>query len=322
MSISEKIKKSKEKIKYSEKINVSYILYKLLDEFDEKKEDRNFLTTIPINIVSSNESFFKETISSLIDHEEKYLNNSKTLVKRNNVKIDLEDIYHITKSNFTLGDLLAYSFKYSSFESIFKTFESISNIKIFENTEEVKKDLISELEIETLIDGRDYIDKNRIFKNMKEVYEIRNVICHDFLSTTHKLILKPEKIKEYLTDAYIFQELITFSLNTKIYSIDGQETIDERIEYYNSMILDRTKVLNSLYNKLKEHNTTILQEENFQKTKKCFEDFLEFDSKNIPFNFNNTGMEFLPFEDLGLIYKLKLINQRIKNIEEEINYSS
>jgi hypothetical protein len=322
MSISDKIKKSKEKIKYSEKINVSYNLYKLLNEFDEKKDDKNFLITIPINIVSSNESFFKEIISSLIDHEEKYLNNSKTLIKKNNIRIDLEDIYHITKSNFSLGDLLAYSFKYSSFESIFNTFESVSNIKVFEKIEEVKKALIPELDIETSIDEKNFLDKNRLFKNLKEVYEVRNVICHDFLSTTHKLILEPEKIKEYLTDAYIFQELITFSLDVKVYSIDTPKTTQESIEYYNSIISERIKVLNSLYDKLRINFSTKKQEDNLQETKKCFENFLEFDSKNIPINFNNEGIEFTPFEDLGLIYKLKLINQRIKNIEDEINYSS
>ncbi|EKT3967527.1 hypothetical protein NTJ12_002623, partial [Flavobacterium psychrophilum] len=93
MSISEKIRKSKEEIKYSQKINVSSDIYNIIWDIENRKDDREFLLTIPIMIVASNESFFKETISSLIDFDEKYLNNSKALIKRNNVKIELEDIF-------------------------------------------------------------------------------------------------------------------------------------------------------------------------------------------------------------------------------------
>lgn len=129
MSIFEKIRKSKDEIKYSQKLNVSSDIYNCIAELEKRKNDREFLMTIPVNIVASNESFFKETFSSLIDFDEEYLNNTKSLIKRNNVKIDIEDIFHITKSTFSLGDLIAYSFKYSSIESLYKTFTDISNFR-------------------------------------------------------------------------------------------------------------------------------------------------------------------------------------------------
>ena len=116
MSISDKIKKSKEEIKYSQKLNVSCDIYNLIWDLESRKNDREFQMTIPINIVASNESFFKETISSLIDFDEKYLNNSKALIKRNNIKIDIEDKY-----------LQKLKFKtiWNYFRSILGIFESI-----------------------------------------------------------------------------------------------------------------------------------------------------------------------------------------------------
>ena len=65
MKLSDKIRTSKERIKYSQKINVTSLLYELKDELNVKNEI-SFLQTIPVSIVSANESYFKETFSSLI----------------------------------------------------------------------------------------------------------------------------------------------------------------------------------------------------------------------------------------------------------------
>lgn len=186
MSISEKIKESKDRIKNSQRLNVSSDIFNYISELEKRKNDKEFLATIPVNIVASNESFFKETFSSLIDFDEKYLNNSKSLIKRSNVKIDIEDIFHITKSTFTLGDLIAYSFKYSSIESLYKTFTEVSKLDLFRYSEELTEIIKEGFDLEDVINEERPIDKNRIFKNLIEVYEIRNVICHDYLSATHK----------------------------------------------------------------------------------------------------------------------------------------
>jgi hypothetical protein len=320
MSISDKIKKSKAEIKHSQKLNVSYELFKILEELEDRKTDREFLMTIPVIIVSSNESFFKETISELIDFDEKYLNNSKSLIKKNNIKIEIEDVFYLTKSSYTLGDLIAYSLKYSSIESFYKTFSEISNFNILDIKADLLEKFIEDYEEEEFINNDRTFDKNRIFKNIKEVYEIRNIICHDFLSATHKLNLDYETIKNYLIDNYIFQELTTFMLSEEIYSKSLPKNSEEAIEYYNSIIKDKTEILNNLYKIIRNELESEEQIKNFEINKKNFEVFLESDSNCVPNYYRN--IEDILFYDLCLEYKVKLLEQRIKNITDEINYSS
>lgn len=320
MSISDKIKKSKAEIKHSQKLNVSYELFKILMELEDRKTDREFLMTIPVIIVSSNESFFKETISELIDSDEKYLNNSKSLIKKNNIKIEIEDVFYLTKSSYTLGDLIAYSLKYSSIESLYKTFSEISNFNILDIKDDLLEKFIEEYEKEEFINKERPFDKNRIFKNIKEVYEIRNIICHDFLSATHKLNLDYQTIKNYLIDNYIFQELTTFMLSEEIYSKSLPKNSEEAIEYYKSIIKDKTEILDNLYKIIRDDLESEEQIKNFEINKKNFEAFLESDSNCVPNYYRN--IEDILFYDLCLEYKVKLLEQRIKNITDEINYSS
>lgn len=322
MSISDKIKKSKEEIKYSQKLNVSCDIYNLIWDLESRKNDREFQMTIPINIVASNESFFKETISSLIDFDEKYLNNSKALIKRNNIKIDIEDIFHITKEKFSLGDLIAYSFKYSSIESLYKTFTEVSGIDIFANIIELTKSIDEGFELEEVVNENRPIDKNRIFRNLVEAYEIRNIICHDFLSATHKLILEPEKLKEYLMDTYVLQEIITIEISEKIYSKKISNKYRDYTEYYNSIIEEKKQVLNNLYKVLEKSFNSEEQFINLNKNRLEFEEFLKNDSKYVASNFHDFDIELFPFETLTQTYQIKLIEQRIKNLTDEINYSS
>lgn len=322
MSISDKIKKSKEEIKYSQKLNVSCDIYNLIWDLESRKNDREFQMTIPIKIVASNESFFKETISSLIDFDEKYLNNSKALIKRNNIKIDIEDIFHITKEKFSLGDLIAYSFKYSSIESLYKTFTEVSGIDIFANITELTKSIDEGFELEEVVNENRPIDKNRIFRNLVEAYEIRNIICHDFLSATHKLILEPEKLKEYLMDTYVLQEIITIEISEKIYSKKIPNKYSNYTEYYNSVIDEKKQVLNNLYTILEKGFNSEEQFINLNKNKLEFEEFLKNDSKYVASNFHDFDIKLFPFETLIQTYQIKLIEQRIKNLTDEINYSS
>lgn len=193
---------------------------------------------------------------------------------------------------------------------------------MFNYSEELAQVISEGFELEDVINNERPIDRNRIFKNLVEVYEIRNVICHDFLSATHKLVLEPEKLKEYLMDAFVFQELITILLSEKIYSKKIPLEYPKQIEYYNSLIIDKKQELDNLYRILAKEFNTDEQFENLEKNKKAFEDFLEIDSKNITSGFRDFEIELLPFESLVLEYKLKLIEQRIKNITDEINYSS
>ncbi|EKT3967406.1 hypothetical protein NTJ12_002494, partial [Flavobacterium psychrophilum] len=230
--------------------------------------------------------------------------------------------FYITKEKFTLGDLIAYSLKYSSIESLYKTFMDISNLDIFENIEAVTQSIVEGYELEEVINEERPISKNRIFKNLVEAYEIRNVICHDFLSSTHKLVLEPEKLKEYLMDTYVLQEIISIIISEKIYSKKIPDNYEEQIVYFNSIIDEKMAVLNNLYQIMENEFNSEAQFLNLKKNKIAFEEFLENDAKYVTSNFHDFDLEILPFETLNLEYKIKIIEQRIKNITDEINYSS
>lgn len=317
MKTSEYILQSKTGIKHSESLNVTYELLKNYDELLHKETDTSFLQIIPVRIVASNESFFKETFSSILDYNSKFLINTKNLLKRNGTKIDLEDILHITKSKFTIGDLVSYSLTYSSLDTILKNFEEITGLKVFKELDNVA-DYLKELELDgnLINEDREY-DKGRMLKNMNEVYELRNIICHDFLSASHKLNLDPVRLRNYIMDTALLQESISYLCSEYIYT-DIPLDQNERIKHFNNLISAKVGELESEY--LEIQSTLQTKEQNIQleKNKKLFFEYLESDSKDFGFWFSDDG----PFEDLILEHKIKLLENRIEILQEERKNSS
>lgn len=320
MKLSDKIRASKEEIKHSQKMNVTYLLYEIFQEL-EVKNDVSFLHTIPVSIVSANESFFKETFANIIDFDEKYLIKIKSVLNKNNQKIEIEDILNVSKSNFTLGDLIAYSLRYSSIENILKTITSLTEIDFFKNSKELEKALIENYDLEIEFAKKISIDKERILKNLIEIYKIRNVICHDILSAKFKLDITQEKMKEYLIDSIIFQHIIEVKLQSiwKTKELYSTENIEQ---YYIKEIELRKSKLNELYEIIKKDLVSEEQKLNLEKSKLDFENFIIIDSLNMGNSFHSDKKEEIIFPELVLEYELRLINQRIKNIETDINLSS
>ena len=313
MSNSDKIKKSKDGIKLSQSLNVTYGLHEIYEELLKRTDDKYFQANIFVQIVSANESFFKESISCLINFNTKYLENSKAIIKKVGFKFELEDIFHISKSTITLGDLIAYSLKYSSIESLLKTFHEISEIDVLNELSEVENSLKNDYAYTEpfLISDERPLDKNRIIKNLKEVYEIRNIICHDFLSATHKLSFDISKLKNYILDTIVLHDAMVQLCSDKIYTVYIPLDYDERIKYYQGIVDEKEDELNKLYilienGKNEEYNLLL------KNSIKAFDNYLEADSKY----FGNVEDMFL---DLTLENKIKLIDQRIRHLKEEIN---
>lgn len=322
MPVSEKITKSKENINHIQSINLSSDLYNMLNEIEKRKKDNDYLLSIPILIVSSIESYFKSLFSNLIDFDNIYLENSKKLIKRNNIKLDIEDIFFVTKSKYSLGDLIAYSLKYSSIESLYKTFNEITGINIFSHKEYLTKIISDGFELDDVINEDRPIDNNRIFKNLKELYEIRNIICHDFLSTKHKLNLDFEFLKECIKDAFVLQEIISIYCSEKIYSKEIPIDNKERKKYYENILKEKIELLNEYNNQFIKAFKGEIQEKNVEKNIKAFENYLENDSKYLVTYFTDLDESLkVTFDPIIIKHKIKLIEQRIKNIENEIEYS-
>jgi hypothetical protein len=313
MTTYERIQKSREGLKESQTMSVTYELLQLYYKLIDEPTDKYFQANLFVQIVSANESFFKEAIASLIDSDPKYLNNSKNLVKRVGFKFDLDDIFHIAKSNITIGDVIAYSLKYSSIESLLKTFQEISELDILNQLSTVEESIINDDDDQIQISETRPLDKNRIIKNLKKVYEIRNVICHDFLSATHKLTFEITQLREYLLDAILLQNAVMYLCSAKIYFIQIPFETEERIKYYQQIIEEKTAELSKLYQTY-EQNMNPSDMGLFQKSKKAFDKYLEADS-----NFSS-GMVKM-FFDLEFENKILLLDQRIKNISEAIRHS-
>ncbi len=295
-------------------MNVTFELHQLYFDLIKRTDDKHFQASIFVQIVSANESFFKESISSLINFNSKYLENSKTLVKRVGFKFELDDIFHISKSNISVGNLIAYSLKYSSIESILRTFQDISELDILNQLNEVEESIINDDTDPLVISKERPLDKNRIIKNLKEVYEIRNIICHDFLAATHKLTFEIPKLIDYLLDAILLQNAVVYLCSDKIYSTLIPLDNEERIKYFQKIVEEKSGELDELY-KLYEKDINPRHKDLFKDSIKAFEKYLESDSKFIG------GGESI-FIDLALENKILLLDQRIKNMKDEIRKTS
>jgi hypothetical protein len=314
MKISDKIKESKSNLKESDRLNVTYQLYKYYEKLQNKKEDKTFWNIVLVNIVSANESFFKETFSNLFDFDSIYVENSKNILRRYGSKIDIEDIFQITKSSFTLGDLIAYSLKYSSIESILRNFKEITNIDFLNSVESLQGTLI-DYEMEYLSTPERPINKKRIITNLKETYELRNIICHDFLSSTHKLELDYNKIMDYILDSLLLQTSVTIMLSEKIYSLKIPLEEEDRIEKFRKEITESQKELDKLYETIKKSLDSKEQYINFEKNIKNFNQFVENESQHIGFWFRDYD-ETYPFLSMVYEHKLRIINEKVEYLKK------
>jgi hypothetical protein len=320
MTTSEYILESKKNIKISESINVTYELMKNYQELVEKKTDNSFLQIIPVRIVASNESFFKETFSSLLNYKTKCLTNSKNLLKRSGTKIDLEDVLHISKSKFTIGDLVSYSLTYSSIETILKNFEEITEIKIYSELDNVSE-YLKEMELDdNLINEERPFNKGRILKNLSETYELRNIICHDFLSASHKLTIDAETLKHYIMDAALLQVSVSYLCSKFIYN-DIPLEYSERIEYFTNILKSKLTELDEIYLEIQSTFNSDEQALNFRKNKQRFTDYINSDSTDFGFWFRGENDD-LPFDNLKLEHQIKLIDKRIEVLREDRKNSS
>ncbi len=311
----EKIIESKKGINHSQRLNTTSVLNEYLNKFDNCNDD--FLQLVVVSIVSSNESFFKETFSWLLEDNEEFLINCKPILNKKGIKLDIDDLIQISKKSFTIGDLIAYSLPYSSIDTIISNFNSVTKMDLYKelNSEKYVYELLSDFDYDSdeIFIERPY-NLNRILKSLNETYQLRHIICHDFLSTKHKLQLNSEQIKGFLIDAIYFQNAITMHISEKLY----RKQIDSHYENTLKKIDTKTKILNQLYSQIELALNTKEQKEKLQQNIKTFERYLIDDTNELGKWFQEDSI----FDTLELEHKLELLIQRIQLIEKIIKYSS
>lgn len=313
MKKAEQILKSKQGILDSQRLNVTWQLLKTYEELKTQNGNNSLMELIPVRIVASNESFFKETFAEIINHDKAVLNRASSLLKKNNIKITLEDVSHITSKKFTIGDLIAYSLSYSSIDNILKNFEELTGINVYKEIDKMEEFLKSMELDENIINENRPFDKNRILRNLNSIYEIRHEICHDFLSTSYKLDLKNEMLRDVIMDTGLLQHCIIELCSIHVYK-DIELDEEKRMANLELKISEELEKINILNDKIKSTFHSNEQIENFKKGINAFQDFIDLDSRNFGFWFNEDG----PFDDLILEHKLKLIINRKELLEDQL----
>lgn len=317
MRTPQKIHDSVKGLTFDQTMNITYELLKSVDSISKNQVDRDFLELIPIRLVAANESFFKDTIGGLIDFDIKYFENAKKLTKKMGIRLDLDEIFYLTKSKYSIGELISYSLKYSSIDTIISTYNEITGIDIYHSFEPSVKSIIdydpSSAEEILFVNSKRPFDKARVINNLKELYEVRNVIAHDFNTTRHKLELSVEKITEFILDNCLFIECVS-TIGTDV--INSKEENEKRISNLKSQINEKHKLLTSYYSKIKNGFTFIGQENNFLNEIKAFDDYYEKGSLGI----SNWYQDHLFNTHLYLMQKEEFLDQRIAFIEKVIKY--
>jgi hypothetical protein len=317
MKTPQKIHDSVKGLTFDQTMNITYELLKSVDTLSQNQVDRDFLELIPIRLVAANESFFKDTIGGLIDQDIKYFENAKRLTKKMGVRIDLDEIFYLTKSKYSIGELISYSLKYSSIDTIISNYNEITGIDIYQTLEQSVKSIIdydpSSAEELLIVNSKRPFDKGRVIKNINELYEIRNVIAHDFNTTRHKLELTVDKIKEFILDNCLFIECVSTIGTDIIYS---NEESEKRINELKIRINEKHDVLKSYYSRIRNGFKFTEQESNFLNETKAFDDYFEKGSLGISNWYRNHFLN----SHLYLMQKEEFLDQRIAFIEKLIKY--
>jgi hypothetical protein len=301
----EKIIDSKTAINEHLSFNTYSELMTIYEHLEQDSITKENLIRIPIQIVACNESFFKVHIKHIIDYDHKFLERSKALIKKNNIKIEIEDVSAISNSLFSIGDLISYSLKYSSIDSIFKTYEEIAGFNFYNEFKKLDNSFI-DIDDDFLLD-QEFIPQ-KILKTLQETYKIRNVICHDFLAERHKLVLTKEDMKQYLIANLQLMEAIEYLNNKFVFTKrkDNDELTKD--------IQELSKELIKLHHSLESTLQSTEQKETFKNETSTFFNYVEIHSKG----FGDWFLDDTPWEDEVLEIKKRLLTERKSLIEKEL----
>jgi len=279
----------------------------------EPNLDQQFLQIVPVRIVSAFESFFRETIGGLIDSGEDFLNNAKSLIKKNGVKFEFEDIFHLTKSKFTIGDLISYSLKYSAFPTIIKNYNEISQIDFLTEIDNFVNSIKNEDLEPLLIKERDF-DKGRMITNINYIYEVRNVICHDFQFTRNRLSLDNERIRECLLDCCLLLEF-GYIISSDLLFMPTSKKREAEIA---KVISEQKGEIKSLLDKLQSHFRTNEQLINLEKDILTFEKYKDTNSNLLATQFRSNGSyldsSLIEYERLHLESRIALLKEYVAGL--------
>lgn len=259
---------------------------------------------IPVRTITCFEAFFRSVYSELIDFGEPFRENGFNLIK--DLKLNYEFINAIDLETVTIGELIAYQQVCNKLDNIENNLGTILNLKFIQELEKFEPSSIFEEVNKISKNFRD--DSNQIIKDVKELFRLRHILCHEFSGS---LELQKAEISGYLKSAIVFLNQTDLFVGRKMYPNRPESQTDMNI-YANEKFQKKEEELNKLIETIKEIKS--------QATDMDALDFDLFDSKIDmwkSYRESLANLESSPYEG-GSIFSLIHAMSLFKTTEEKI----
>lgn len=234
----------------------------LLSNNDKNIDKLEMSKYFPIALVASGEFFFRSITQLLIDKGEPYSKNAGKFNQTQNIKFDFEIVNAIHGRLVSIGEIISHMLSFNNLNDI------NSNLSII-----LGKDLICELkgfDKKTKI-IEDYnqavesfqINHNVILTDLKRLYELRHIFCHEFGSSE---ITNVDEIYKVFCNSIIFFVVSEWYLQNELYP-NSPETSAEMIQKANELFEISNNDLNEVIKNIKENSeqNEKIKFENFMK---------------------------------------------------------
>lgn len=307
MHIITKIKDVKERIRNLYPSFLISDLESLKIDLINNKSENEFIKYVPIAVVACYETFFKIIFAEFIDHGEPYLTNTYKLQYERKIEIDYKTIMALHGKKLSLGDLFAFSLKYSTFDTIksnfaiilgenkdlFKELENISTFDLYDKSKQDEDILLIKSKIDEIV------------KDVYKIYNFRHIYSHEFNSSNR--ITVDDAIK-LINSAILFLKAIERLMWDTIYK--GQPVTQCEMNQYSGDLMTDSEIKlkeveNSLADILGEYNSE------FQEIQTLWRTFRDTNSRFLA-DFGGKGGSIWP--TLFASYMTQTTDKRIEEL--------
>lgn len=171
-------------------------------EIEKLKDSRSFNSEYIrwnlVALVSILESFYKGLFAKYIDSGEPYMTRAKKLISSNLSELSLEAVIEITKKTYSIGELIAYSLKYHTLQSIRHSFEILCDCDYVEKLKGT--DLV--------LDTYDNLEFNRAKSSIEKIFSLldtayfkRNALVHEYPAVS--VVVTIDELLKYFDSAWL-----------------------------------------------------------------------------------------------------------------------
>lgn len=173
---------------------------------------------LPVSICSSFETFFRFEINTLIDTPGFDIQRINLLKEVKDFKLGLVITDEMVKRKISTGELVSHLVKINSILSIDRIISCLTQRNFFKTLRNFETSYKSEWYL-TLIDywRKNY---NQIIKDLKTVYELRNIACHEF---GYIIDISKEVLYRYLRNSIVFLDMTSLYLNRPYSAVQPKE---------------------------------------------------------------------------------------------------